>query len=195
MSRKSKPKPDLPTPQLIDRFYQQFQQDDRYAVGDRAILRLVQLMPHNTNLEEILLKVCVINNLYSTQVYATVTMAKHILALQIDAQLAIADTGAVDRIADAPIGENGRNCFSFATKYCSWHDQANYPIYDKYVRGLLVAYRYHYGFDDFEVEKLRKYGYFKSVVETFRSHFGLTQYSLKHLDKFLWLYGKELDVG
>lgn len=187
-------KPELPTPQLVDRFYSQFDQDERYALGDRAILKLVQAMPHNDVIEDVLLKVCAINQLYSTQIYATVVMARHICTLKIDPLLAKHDTGIVDKIAKAPIGKDGRNCYSFATKYCSWHDQMNYPIYDRFVEISLIAYRDHFKFHNFQPGELRKYGTFKAIVELFRTHFGLSQYSLKQLDKFLWLYGKELEA-
>ena len=139
-----------------------------------------------------LVLICVINNIYGTQIYATIEVAKHILNLNIDKHLANANAAIVDQIANIKIGNKEKNLYSFATKYCSWHNQDDYSIYDKYVDGILVAYRDHYAFAEFEHKQLRQYVLYKEVVEKFRKHFNLTQYSLKHLDKFLWLYGKEL---
>ena len=44
----------------------------------------------------------------------------------------------------------------------------------------------------FKNAKLRRYAYFKKIVSGFREHYGLRRFSFKELDKFLWLYGREL---
>ena len=142
-----------------------------------------------------MIKVCALNDLYSTRIFATLALAKHICSLKIDAQLEVADPEVVDRIAFVKIGDRPKKFFSFASKYCSWHDQEHYPIYDRFVHGLLVAYKQHYEFMRFSDDQLHTYRYFKEVVESFRSYFGLEDCSLKQLDKFLWLYGKELKVA
>jgi hypothetical protein len=189
-----KPLPQIPTSQLIGQFCQKFDRDERNGTSDRAILRLVKLMPLNTDLEEILLKVCAINDLYSTRIFITTDMARHILSLNIDPFLEVGDPDIVDRIARARIGNKERLCFSFATKYCSWHNLLKYPIYDSFVQGMLIAYRDHYHFSRFAVDDLRIYPKFKTVIESFREHFGLSDHSLKEIDKFLWLYGIELGL-
>jgi hypothetical protein len=40
-------------------------------------------------------------------------------------------------------------------------------------------------------QELSDYLNFKRTIEVFRETYGLTEFSFKELDKFLWLYGKE----
>ena len=75
--------------------------------------------------------------------------------------------------------------FSFASKYCSWHDPQNYPLYDYYVEKLLLAYRRKDKFAKFKNADLRKYGNYKNIVSRFRDHYQLGCFSFKELDKFL----------
>ena len=193
--RKPKPLPQTPTPELVERYSLQFQQNDKFGVDDRAIFKLVGAMPRNKQLEEILLKVIAINSLYSTQIYATRRMAEHIHRLQVDDRLQRAEARLVDEIASLKLGEKTWRFYSFASKYCSFHNPNEYPIFDRFVQAMLVAYRNHYGFAKFKVDELRQYRTFKAVMETFRDHFGLQRYSMKDLDRFLWLYGVELEIA
>ena len=119
-------------------------------------------------------------------------MARHIHALNIDPDLRAHSTEIVDRIARVTLGGKARHVYSFATKYCSWHDQANYPIYDSFVERVLLAYKAQDAFHDFTKLDLRDYAKYKKALEAFRSFYSLTNYSFKVLDKALWLHGKTL---
>lgn len=112
-------------------------------------------------------------------------MAKHIQSLNLDQDLNDHLPNAVDRIARVNIGGKQRNFFSFASKYCSWHDPEHYPISDSFVENVLRGYRDLYEFDKFRNSDLRNYARFKMIVENFRNYFGLTKFGLKKLDKFL----------
>jgi hypothetical protein len=184
-----------PTPDLLRSYVEKFEKDERYYVGDQAIIKLFKLLPSNKDLEDVLLKLSVINDLYSTSIFATFKMAKHIQSLDIDGDLADHLPEVVNRIADVTISGKNRRFFSFATKYCSWHDQDNYPISDSFVEKLILAYQGQYGFAQFKKTDLRAYPRFKKIVEQFQQHFGLSDFGLKRLDKFLWLYGKEKFPG
>ena len=179
------------TPHLVDHYLKAFSDDQRYFVADEAILALFQTFPNNVRLEDILLKTTVLNDLYGTNVYATFEMARHIHALDIDPHLAAHSTAIVDRIARVKFDGKPRHVYSFATKYCSWHDQINYPIYDTFVERVLMAHRAQDRFRDFSKTDLRSYTRYKQIVEAFRTFYGLTDYSFKQLDKALWLHGKE----
>jgi hypothetical protein len=119
-------------------------------------------------------------------------MAHHIHSLNIDPDLATGSTEIVDKIAAASFSGKKRNVFSFASKYCSWHDQQNYPLYDGFVEQLLLAYRAKDKFARFRNSDLRRYTNYKRIVDGFRGHYTLGKFSFKELDKFLWLYGKTL---
>lgn len=182
---------DRPTEPLVTTYYRKFESSERYAVGDRAILRLVQQLPHNTDLDVVLLKVCIINDLYGTQIYSTFEMAQHIQSLNIDPELRRKSTNVVNAIAKARLGNKERNCYSFATKYCSWHDQCNYPIFDKFVEAVILQYRRLDSFTSFRKQDLKDYGSYKRILTDFRTFYGLQRFTFKELDKFLWMYGRE----
>jgi hypothetical protein len=184
--------PKKPTKQLVKRYLREFRESERYFLSDRAITTLFEMLPHNNTLDHVLLKVTVLNDLYGTNIYGTFDMARHICSLHIDTDLRKRSTEVVDRIADARFSGKPRQVFSFATKYCSWHDKDNYPLYDNYVEKLLMAYRRKDHFATFKKTDLRCYASFKAVITAFRMRYRLTQYSFKQLDKFLWLYGKHL---
>jgi hypothetical protein len=184
--------PKKPTKPLVERYLCEFRDSERYFLSDQAITTLFEMLPANDTLDHVLLKVTVLNDLYGTNIYGTFDMARHICSLQIDGDLRKQSTQIVDRIADASFSGKPRQAFSFATKYCSWHDKDNYPLYDGYVEKLLMAYRRKDHFATFKKADLRSYSSYKPVVSAFREHYHLTEYSFKQLDKFLWFYGKHL---
>lgn len=95
-------------------------------------------------------------------------------------------------------GEKTIDSYSFATKYCSHHQPDKFPIYDRYVALILCELRKIYptifGTDSKSkkdyLEKLHKYSYFKSQIDTLREHFNLGSYTYKEVDCYLWQLGK-----
>ena len=181
-----------PTPALVRSYIQRFD-EGRDGLVDKALFELFRAFPENTRMEHILFKVLGLNSLYTTGIIAVRPVAKHILSLNIDAKLAAGDATLVNEIARTPMG-NGkiRRNYSFASKYCSWHAPEAYPLFDSVVEKLIMAYQRIDRFADFvwQVE-LSDYLKFKRTIEVFRETYGLTEFSFKELDKFLWLYGKE----
>ena len=186
----------IPSDQLIDQYINKFNSDERYYLADNTITKLFEKFPYNNDLEDILLKISVINDLYSTNIFATFNMAKHIQSLQIDKDLEVNDPSLVNRIATGhgikKSKTNGdRNFYSFATKYCSWHNRDNYPIFDDFVEKVLKAYRDYSKFSKFTNTELRSYEKLKGIFSDFKQYFNITKHDLKQIDKFLWMYGKE----
>lgn len=186
-----------PTPDVIHEYIERFGQNTGAANTEKALSRLVSVLPGNSCLEEVLLKVAAIDRLYSTNLYAIYPMAQHILALDIDSRLRAHDLELVSEIAglkwkDASGKDQQRSFYSFAAKYCSWHVPTEYPIYDSFVDRLLRLYRQRDGFASFTNAKLSHYPTFRSVLREFQRHYGLTEFSFKEVDKFLWVYGQEL---
>ncbi len=185
-----------PTNPLVEKYIAKFRQDERYALADQAITNLFQKFPENKIVEDVLLKISVINDLYSTNIYGTFRMAEHIKALNIDSELQSGTPHIVAKIATghgiiSSASKKEIIFYSFATKYCSWHNQSAFPIYDRFVGSLLEAYRDADRFANFSKEDLKNYERFKSIITEFKDHYGLTQENFKGIDKFLWIYGKE----
>ena len=78
---------------------------------------------------------------YSTNIFKIYPVAKHILNLNIDERLKSGDPTLVDEIAKINIGGKEKYFYSFASKYCSHHNQLDFPIYDSYVHKVLKNYR------------------------------------------------------
>ena len=182
----------IPTPALIREYNKKFEKDERYFLADQAIIELFEKFPNNTDVKHILLKLSVINDLYSTNIFATFEMAKHILSLNVDNDIIKGTPEIVNRIANITISGKNKNFYSFATKYCNWHNQEKYTIYDSFVDKILRAYRDQTNFDNFANENLRDYKKFKVILTKFRQCFKLHEFDFKYLDKFLWIYGKEI---
>jgi hypothetical protein len=132
------------------------------------------------------------NDLYSTNIYATYRLAEHIREADIDARLEGRDTSLVNDLGFGQIRGMTRRRYSFASKYCHWHQPDAYPIYDRFVDRLLWAYQRRDRFASFRREDLKDYPRFVGVLQTFCAAYGLTNIPLRRLDKFLWLYGKDL---
>jgi hypothetical protein len=182
---------ETPTVELVQRFINNFDKNDNLVVVEDVLSELFRRYPRNYILRDVLIKVTALNSLYSTQIYAVVEVAKHIVEADVDDDIQAGRADVVDKIARVEVGEKIRTNYSFASKYCHWHQPEMYPIYDSYVDQLLWAYRVQHKFETFNQADLRYYPRYKEIVESFRKSYNLTQFGFKNLDKFLWGYGRE----
>lgn len=178
-----------PTADYVWQRIEQFDGDPRYYGAEQACGLVFEQWPRNTTLDEILVKVTVLNRLYSTNIYDVWTVADHIQKLDIDARLASGDVTLVADIARVTLGGKRRNFYSFAAKYCAWHEPDHFPIFDSYVEWILWEYKKAHAFDKFAKYELRDYPRFVSILDTFRTHFHLNDFSRKQIDKYLWIEG------
>jgi len=184
----------IPTTDIVLNLIARFDSDHRYGPADRVLSRVFTHHPFNDALEDVLIKVVLLNGLYNTNVLAVMDMACHIRDLGIDVDLATSSSGLVDRIARLRIGDKTRRHYSFATKYCNWHRPEDYPIYDALVEKLLLLYQQQYSFAEFAKPDLRDYPRYKAIMAAFRVHFSLEDLSFKQIDKFLWWTSKDLGL-
>lgn len=191
LSTKAKQTPPAPSVEQVKFYLVQWDGLEDYHLQEDALNRLFfELSPENKDISDILLKVSVLNDFYSTNIFKVFPVAKHILSLQIDERLKHGDVTLVDDIKGVVISGKTMNFYSFATKYCSHHKPLDYPIYDSYVDEVLRHYRKQDGFADFRNDDLKNYTRFKSILEEFRSFYKLDKYNLKELDKYIWQLGK-----
>lgn len=188
--RSRKPTIVVPTPcqAEVEKYLNRWKNMEDYSAQEAALDKLFfNLAPGNVTIEDILLKVSTLNDFYSTNIFSVFPVAEHILSLNIDERLKKGDPDLVDDIK----GVNGRNHYSFATKYCSHHNPMEYPIYDSYVDKILRHFRNLDRFCEFAANDLKEYGKFKKIILAFREYYGLTQHNLKEIDQYLWQLGKE----
>lgn len=187
-------KSDVPQPSIaeVEKYLRTWDELESYHLQEDALDKLFfNLCPENTDISDILLKAAVLNDFYSTNIYAIFPVAKHILDLNVDARLQAGDESLVEDVQNVTIGGKPLKLYSFATKYCSHHNPEDYPIYDSYVDKVLCYFRDVDGFASFRGEDLKSYADFKRILREFRAFYDLEQFGLKEIDKYLWQFGKE----
>lgn len=188
MKKKCLPQGYLPSVKDAGWFINNWRTEEKFSSPVCVMHNLCQnTYPQNNNQEEVLLKCAAINAFSSTNVYDLYSMAKHIVNKRIDEKLKSGDLSLVDTIAKIEIGGKKHNFYSFATKYCHYHNPEKYPIYDNYVAKVLCSFP-----EDFRVVKekeLREYEKFVEVLKDFKLHYGL-DLSFDDLDKYLWRLGR-----
>lgn len=184
-----------PSPTEVQKYLDRWQAGNTARL-DSALRTLFETMPYNSDMGQVAVKLAALNGLYATNIFAVLQIASHITSLGIDADLAkgVPDPDLVERIACVSIkGKNRRN-YSFATKYCSFHRPDLYPIYDALVQKILnTLLRQGETFDTFEPgERWQSdYGLWCRSIDKFRTYFGLQSFSIRDIDKYLWMLAKE----
>ncbi|HUD44388.1 MAG TPA: hypothetical protein VMR41_02495 [Patescibacteria group bacterium] len=182
-----------PTPSEVESYLKLWDSQENYVLQESSLTKLFsKTYPLNTDLDDVLIKVCALNDFYSTNIFSPFTVAKHIVALKIDNDLAKGNLEIVNKIANVKMnGDKYINFYSFATKYCSHHKPTVYPIYDSYVERLLLYFKKKDKFFEFSRGDLRSYVKFKEILTKFREYYGLGQFNLKQIDQYLWQVGKK----
>lgn len=194
ISRKKELNDIVPTPSVdeVELYLKQWDGLENYHLQEDALDKLFfELCPENKEMSDVLLKVATLNDFYSTNIFSVYPVAKHILALQIDERIKKGDVTLVRDIQKVTINDVEKNFYSFATKYCSHHNPLEFPIYDSYVEKVLKHFRDRDDFSKFKNVELKNYSCFKEVLIDFRKFYGLNQYNLKLIDRYIWQLGKK----
>lgn len=185
---------DIPNPTIdqVEIYLKKWDFLENYTAQEKAINKLfLSTFPNNNKIDEVLAKVAILNDFYSTNIFSTYPVAKHIVELNIDERLAEGDLSVVQEIAEIVIEKKPRKFYSFATKYCSHHNDSVYPIYDSYVKKVLINFRNKDSFANFDNNELTDYLVFCRIINEFREFYHLERYTIKEIDKYLWLLGKQ----
>lgn len=182
----------FPTPDFVEKACKEFDKENELV--ESALNKLFKDYPENADIRQVLLKVVAVNTLYRTNIFAVEAVAGHIAqnVPNLDASLRSGDPAIVEKIARIRVGGDGkeRNFFSFASKYCSWQNQNAFPIYDarvdKYLYDLQKEKKFSGAF--MRRDDLYKYVNFHQIVSDLRGYFGLSAYSFKQIDKFMYTY-------
>lgn len=157
----------------------------------------------NNSLETVLVKVMLINDFYGTNVYDTLSVAQHILSIsEIDARLTSGDLKLIIDIGNMQSKTSNQYFYSFATKYCSFHNPEGFPIFDKYIEYVLSSLDKEKFFKRIEAEGietdyekakgLRNPGILYKKVKYVGNEIDfLKGRNLKIIDQYLWAFGKD----
>jgi hypothetical protein len=173
--------------QQVDRACRVHETLAQWRLAESALEKLADRFP-GFSAEACLLKTVAVNEIYGTQLFATVRMARHIEAIFADPSTSPVDFDLVERIAKLPPkqGEKQRLSVSFASKFCHFFVNAErFPIYDDAARD---AIRLHLGADAYCVNNDNRYRAFCENFEKLRTLAKL-KCTTKELDQYLWLIG------
>ncbi|MCR5424682.1 MAG: hypothetical protein K6E93_08015 [Bacteroidales bacterium] len=175
-----------------------------YRIQEDILQRLKKDYPDHKNRAAVEVKVKLLNLLYSTYILATNRMAEHIFGIKgIDGRLKNGDHTLVKQIAGINIDGKDYDFYSFATKYCAYHNPEAFPIYDNIVSAVFTKL-----FEDGKLEpytctrkqgvkneysrtafaaKLRDYDFYIAVYNRFMELYGLKgKLTYREVDAYLW---------
>jgi hypothetical protein len=148
-------------------------------------------------LADVLAKVSIIKTLYATPLYDVFSMANHVIKIEgFDYMLRYGDKEVVNRVRSGHgirVNKIGKEIdfYSFATKYCSFHNPNVYPIYDNLVVDLLLALNQHYGWNAKRYKsELLNYSVYVNIIDKCLQSLVLTNISYKMADKGFWVFAK-----
>ncbi len=183
--------PPRPSATIIREYIKTWETLEKYTLQEASLALLFhELCPLNDDIHHILLKVSALNDFYSTNIFDTHSMAKHILKIHPTARMKDGDASLVNELALVTIGGKTRNFYSFASKYCNHHNADAFPIYDSYVHKMLIYFNESERFTTYS-DELKQYGRFVEIILAFKKHFKLDEFSLRQIDIYLWLAGKD----
>jgi hypothetical protein len=176
-----------PTPDQVRAACARYDHDNQLT--EQALDELLRQYPANTDPRHVLLKVVAVNALEHCNVFALEAVTHHILSdiPELDRDLAAGSPEAVNKIAKVDIQGRHYNLYSFATKYCSRHNPAAYPIYDQRIEHYLCQMQKLDHFSPFSHGDLLHYPKFLGIMNAFRDFHSLGAFSFAEIGKFLHL--------
>ncbi|TXJ35935.1 hypothetical protein [Brachyspira aalborgi] len=187
-----------PTQKELEKWLDNWEKMENYRNQENALNKLFhETYPKNNDINEILIKVATLNDFYSTHILNIFKVAEHIKNIEnLDDRLQKGDEKLVKEIAKVGLKKKGGKkiiFYSFATKFCSHHNDKDFAIYDRYVEKILMHFK---KLDDFsknftKKEDLKEYSNFKSILFDFRVYYKLEDCNLKKLDRYLWQLGRK----
>ena len=159
-----------------------------YALQEKVLADIFTKYPNNTTLAEVILKVNLLNAFYSTGILDVVTVATHIVTQHVDTDIQNGNVAVIDKIAR--VKHNGKcwNHFSFATKYCSFHQPQKFPIFDSFIAECFSQLsKNNYFQKKFPKNTIRNdYSDFKNFYDEFMTKQPALPQDYKEVDRYLW---------
>lgn len=192
--------------------------EEQESLKERALRKVFNQWPNNTDEDEVLVKITLLNVFYSTFLnnYASdktdkidiESMASVIVDIEnFDELVHSANKSDQIRLVNAIryCGKASKeespfyDAYSFATKYCNWHNPKAFPIADRYSKGMVYYLacfmegvgRVPGGLTQQALLDYETFCDWHSKVSRFVCERCGTEFSLKEIDEFFWLFGKQ----
>ena len=168
-----------------------FDREPSTRLAEDALRQLRECFPRNVDPAHVIVKVIALNRLYSARVLDKdiEMVARGIAERPIDPLLNEGSPKAVELIIGCC---SERRYYSFATKFCSWHNPEAYVIHDGNVNKCLWRYQKRDKFSRFRRDDLYDYEQLTRIIGAFKDHYELHSFTSKEIDKFLWRIGDRL---
>lgn len=187
----------LITNEIIEEAHQRVKKTDNYGKEDDLITDAFRKFPFNTKFTVVAMKIELIDITNSTNIsrykskISAVELAECIISIKdIDERIKAGDPEVVNEIAKS----NGKiNLFSFASKYCCYHnknvyEKDDYSILDTILKDSLPRY-----FDDITTgeigkwQKSFKYKEYNNYITRKLDELGITlEFRKRKFDHFVW---------
>jgi len=187
----------MPSYYEAEHYWQLWMTLDRYRNVEEALNRLFRPRRDKEYLDrsDLLIKCSTLNDFYSTSIYSVYRVVEHYCKItNLGQRMSKGDISLVEELKEVPVSDEGqetRNFYSFATKFCAHHNAESYPIYDSYVDKMLRELRNRDKKLTFFNDDLKHYESFRNIICQMRKVYGLDNLSFRQLDIMLWLAGKE----
>ncbi len=157
-----------------------------FFTGDTKTKEYFKKNFYNNSSQEVYIKLSAFKNPYLDNLKTGRNdLASFIASLDLEKQIKEGDPEAVNRMASFVNNENDVEFLDFASTYCNWHNQDNFPIYSADALLLLDSL-----IKDPKGFKPNSYTEFVDALTVFRKVNKLEKLNFKELDKFIWLYAK-----
>ena len=183
---------EYPIETIIKPHFEKFVGQSGYFIENTRTYNYFKANAANDDLQTILLKVGDVREPELAQARAEDAMAEHILSLNIDDQLAAADTQVVMDIANLDFRGERRYFYAFASRYCCYHFPKDYPIYDPTIEQLLKLFFKRNQDRKLSKDEILNYSSFKELMVVYKDNFHLPLETFWGLDKFIWTHGKQI---
>ncbi len=174
--------------------------DSLYSLHDGVVASVFRTYPRNRKQDEVEVKINTLNGFYQTRIWDVGRVARHIVRLDMDRLLPRGDLTAVDLIRKghgmAAKGRKESDLYSFATKYCHWHQESLYPMYDRYVSIALRRIARRIPWQNgrrVSDEELGDILFLVQTINALKVELSLAWPGFKRIDQALWALGTVLD--
>lgn len=168
---------------------------------DKSLEKLFSSLNNETNRYEVSIKVAALNQIYSTAIqYIDPVVSKisehidnnhHEFSTEQYVKL-VDDISTVSWVSSTSGKVHKRNNLSFCSKYVHFLSKYTIPIYDSYIWILIIGYLKQAGYKHLSFAPPASYASFFDTFQIFKNAFSLHEHSNYAINKYLWVYGKQL---
>lgn len=181
-----------PFQESLKKYLEIFLSQETYFVNDTRNLEFFKKNSKNTTLEEISLKLSVMDDADFVRLGANEVVAKHILSLNIDPRLAKGDLTVVEDIAHVTVNGQEQHLLHFASSYCNLHRPDVFPIYsDQHIEFYKRYFKEHSL--PLNPAEFNRYPVFTQALNDLVTRYGLkNKLNYLQMRKFGWLYAEKV---